>query len=167
MVNRYFLAFLFYLIKKNKIFLECGLVENSSNLKIVGGKEAVPHSWPSIVFIDFYYKYEFKQPNGIVENKTEESTCGGSLIDRYTVLTAAHCFTKKFTVEDVFGKEHEVIVKPNKFHSTFESMYNVYIGMHDVGDLDGKLDGIKVPVYKFKIVFINFFENKPLKELRF
>jgi hypothetical protein len=43
--------------------------------RIVGGQEAVPHSWPWLVSL---------QSDG-------HHFCGGTLIDEYHVLTAAHC----------------------------------------------------------------------------
>jgi secreted trypsin-like serine protease len=46
--------------------------------KVVGGNEAVPHTWPWMAALAF-------QRNFI---------CGGSLIDPQFVLTAAHCFAK-------------------------------------------------------------------------
>lgn len=49
----------------------------------MGGIEAVVNSWPSTVYIKITYSY----------NNTNAVTyvCGGSLIDEYTVITAAHC----------------------------------------------------------------------------
>jgi secreted trypsin-like serine protease len=59
-------------------WIECGLKYSTPNVKIVGGTEAVQNSWPSIALI--------RTCNG-----TSCYLCGGSLIDRSTVLTAAHC----------------------------------------------------------------------------
>ncbi|XP_069970812.1 brachyurin-like [Penaeus vannamei] len=55
--------------------------------RIVGGTEAVPHSWPHQValFVDFLY------------------FCGGSLISSEWVLTAAHCVDRHLSVEVVLG----------------------------------------------------------------
>lgn len=47
-----------------------------SNQRIVGGVEAVPHSWPWIVSL-----------------QVRDHFCGGTLIDTRHVLTAAHCIT--------------------------------------------------------------------------
>ncbi|CAF4682842.1 unnamed protein product [Rotaria socialis] len=46
------------------------------NLRIVGGVEAIPNSWPWIVSL-----------------RVRDHFCGGTLIDRKHVLTAAHCLT--------------------------------------------------------------------------
>jgi secreted trypsin-like serine protease len=56
--------------------------------RIVGGQEAVPHSWPWLVSLQYYGGH----------------FCGGTLIDEYHVVTAAHClqdpnmFNAGFTV---------------------------------------------------------------------
>jgi hypothetical protein len=47
-----------------------------SNTKIVGGRMALPHSWPWMVSLRI---------NG-------SHTCGGAIIHEQWVLTAAHCF---------------------------------------------------------------------------
>ena len=56
---------------------ECGLPAISPNVmsRIVGGVEAVPHSWPWMVSL---------QAGG-------DHFCGGSLINNQWVLSAAHC----------------------------------------------------------------------------
>jgi Trypsin len=55
----------------------CGVtpIEPNVNLRIVGGVETVPHSWPWIVSL-----------------QTDRGhRCGGSLINERWVLSAAHC----------------------------------------------------------------------------
>ena len=49
-----------------------------SNYKIVGGREAIPYSWPWMVSL---------RVNGTHQ-------CGGAIIDDQWVITAAHCFEK-------------------------------------------------------------------------
>ena len=71
---------------------DCGLsffnndVEKS--LKIVGGQEAIPHSWPSIVSVNFYYIFDVLI-NNIKYTDTILLTCGGTIISRNKILTAA------------------------------------------------------------------------------
>lgn len=61
------------------------------NSRIVGGIKAIPYSWPSAVLVVFSYKGEIRLPsnNGAGEIVTVRlsSKCGGTLIDRTTVLT--------------------------------------------------------------------------------
>ncbi len=58
--------------------IKCGesyIQPNISSDRIVNGESAVKHSWPYIVYIQI----------------GDYSWCGGSLIDSWNVLTAAHC----------------------------------------------------------------------------
>jgi hypothetical protein len=54
---------------------------------------AIPYSWPSAVLVIFNYKGEIRLPskNGVTEGEVVtvklSSKCGGTLIDRTTVLT--------------------------------------------------------------------------------
>ncbi len=72
---------------------ECGLsfftpnVETKS-LKIVGGKEATPHSWPSIAKLVFYYKFDLVI-NDVQYTDFEEKLCAGTLISNNEILTSA------------------------------------------------------------------------------
>ena len=59
-----------------------------TSLKIVGSQEATPHSWPSMAFVIFSYKFDI-----VINNKKFTDTkvfhCGGTLISQNEILTAA------------------------------------------------------------------------------
>lgn len=81
------------------------LERSNKLLRIVGGEEASPNSWPWQVSI------QAKKPVGFYRRS---HICGGTLINKEWVLSAAHCFiseealneTKKYnaTVIAVLGK---------------------------------------------------------------
>lgn len=90
------------------------------NLRIVGGIEAIPNSWPWTALVCFRYRTEQNPAIQVIYY------CGGTLIDRVTILTVAHCI-----FDTVLIRNQQVKVVPNKFYPTMESMYKVYLGLHD------------------------------------
>lgn len=63
----------------------CGVTFWPPLVKIVGGFEATPHSWPSAAYIVFNYKADvFLQDQGVFYKLEEQMVCGGSLISRDT-----------------------------------------------------------------------------------
>ncbi|XP_055931196.1 chymotrypsinogen B-like [Argiope bruennichi] len=77
---------------------DCGMpaikprVNFESPDRIVGGEEAVPHSWPWQVSLQLFYI----EPNS--------HSCGGALINSQWVLTAAHCF--KYVADPYYYRIH-------------------------------------------------------------
>ena len=56
----------------------CGLTDvELTRVRIIGGQEAKPNSWPMMVSLRF--------------NNSASHSCGGSILNDYFVLTAAHC----------------------------------------------------------------------------
>lgn len=67
--------------------------KGTSHTRIVGGKNANPGEWPWQVNID--YKYNTGNPG---------HHCGGTLITKEWVLSAAHCFYNDQTKENYWFK---------------------------------------------------------------
>ncbi|XP_063423148.1 suppressor of tumorigenicity 14 protein homolog [Mytilus trossulus] len=89
-----------------------------TNSRVVGGREAIPNSWPWQVSLRY---------NG-------GHTCGGSVIHPQWILTASHCFeTDRF--EDLWtvyaGKHHENKTDP---HEQVRNISKILI--HDQYDMD-------------------------------
>ncbi len=60
----------------------------------------------------------------------KEFICGGFLVDRTTVVTAAHCIQEEISVQ-LDSTSYTVKVVPNSYFPTMGSMYQIYLGLHD------------------------------------
>ncbi|KAL0993668.1 hypothetical protein UPYG_G00111360 [Umbra pygmaea] len=71
------------------------------NLKIVGGQDAVPGSWPWQVSL---------------HGSQHDHFCGGSLINKYWVMTAAHCVTSTDPGDLLvyLGRQDQHNINPNE-----------------------------------------------------
>jgi hypothetical protein len=109
------------------------------NLKIVGGQIAYAKSWPSMALI--FYKFNNKGYNTTI-------VCGGSLISRNVVLTAAHCIAKTY---------NGYFVSPQP---TYEAMLTVYLGVHDIYSLSTYPCVKRVVSKVFMVSFLNFIYSR-------
>ncbi|CAF0826377.1 unnamed protein product [Brachionus calyciflorus] len=130
---------------QNNECIRCGL--GGISLKIVGGEQARENSWPSLALIWFDYKFDVDGK----QSTYSTNICGGTLINQDTVLTAAHCFQNEINNTDY----NNLKVELNKYHSTFESMYTIYLGAYDIT----KLNGVTKMKVKSFILHPNYDEN--------
>lgn len=92
--------------------------------KIVGGQEAKPHSWPWIVRLEFAATDEYAQKHGL-----DSWTCGGTIIDEKTILTAAHCIEDSANVTWIAG-DHDKIEHEESQQINIAYTNNGNIHMH-------------------------------------
>ena len=106
------------------------------NARVVGGVPAEPNSWPAQVLVMSNYK-----TNVVLEGQPVmieiSFMCGGTLVNRKTVLTAGHCVVQTFDY-DFRGSTYTIKVSTNQYYPTLESMYRIYIGLHDKNDIPSR-----------------------------
>ncbi|KAG5670256.1 hypothetical protein PVAND_000533 [Polypedilum vanderplanki] len=73
---------------------------------IVGGSNAPPHAYPFIVSIQWVLNWP---------SPSSSHTCGGSLLNRLWVITAAHCLTESpqlGRLDALFGNHQHSVIEP-------------------------------------------------------
>ncbi len=124
------------------------------NLRVVGGIKAVPNSWPAHVYLTINYKAVNLYLKPLDENMTAtlinvtvKYACGGTLINRFTVLTASHCILDKYFLHNYKNRTYLINITSNSFYPSLESMVSVFIGINDTkstnkSDLDRNVSRI-------------------------
>lgn len=103
---------------------ECGIPgvqPRILNTRIMNGKEAVPNSWPWAVSIGL------EGPRDKVPH-----ACGGTLINKRIVVTAAHCVIKN-SIFTLVGSP-----VPYTKYNSIEKMMKIVIGVHDRSEMTEK-----------------------------
>lgn len=85
----------------------------SLSARVVGGDDAVPHSWPWQVSLQY------------LKDDTWRHTCGGTLISSSYVLTAAHCIDKSLTYRVALGKNSLTV--EDEEGSVFSEVDTIYV----------------------------------------
>ena len=94
-------------------------------MRIVGGIAATPYSWPAEVLVYVTISGDYLIASNYY-SISKSFLCGGTLINRYTVLTAGHCIITSFTETVGFSTYTVNVVNPY-----LASQYVVYVGVYD------------------------------------
>lgn len=73
--------------------------------------------------------------NGQTFRISSSSSCGGTLIGKGLVLTAAHCISTSISYT-YNGNQYSYTIVTNSQYPTMGSMYTVYLGAHDITNLN-------------------------------
>lgn len=126
--------------------------------RIVGGVTANRNSYPSQVFIVQNYKALVRIPAYpgssvyYLYTVTKRFFCGGTIVNAFTILTAAQCIGTSFKVTINNVDFYTVQVTPNSYYPTWESMFDVYLGVNDISFINTNSlpssPGIKMSIKK-------------------
>ena len=116
------------------------------------------------VLLEISYK-TFLTIGGLTYNSKFSSFCGGTLIDRKTVLTAGHCIIKSYPFE-INGTIYDVNITSNEFHHSYESIFTVYVGAHSLVS-DGSEVTYTKPHFVKKAIVVTLYFLKSLSHFLF
>ena len=74
------LAFFLFQIIVQTLANDCGITFNNPNVRIIGGVESIPNSFPSMAFLEYRYKLDVTLENNTKTTVKYLSSCGGTLI---------------------------------------------------------------------------------------
>ncbi|KAM4703216.1 chymotrypsin-like elastase family member 3B [Rhinophrynus dorsalis] len=77
----------------------CGVPTFTPQSRVVNGEDAIPHSWP------WQISLQYKSGSAFYH------TCGGSLIASNWVMTAAHCISSSRTYQVVLGEHDRSLIE--------------------------------------------------------
>ena len=124
-------------------------------MKIIGGTIARANSWPSTVYILFSYATNYYIPfYNVTTYQSYYANCAGTLIDRTTVVTAAHCLPESFKFK-YKGITFTSKIEFSSFYPTLESMFTVYLGSQDLNRIN-VAPAVKMNVSK--VILVSYFE---------
>ncbi|XP_025929829.1 chymotrypsin-C [Apteryx rowi] len=103
----------------------CGQPAVPPLVRVVGGEDARPHSWPWQISLQYSFLGSWSH------------TCGGTLIHPSWVLTAAHCISSSRTYRVVLGKQNLAEQEPGAVAAAVEKIivhenWNSYLIINDI-----------------------------------
>jgi V8-like Glu-specific endopeptidase len=120
----------------------------------VGGSVAAAHSWPAMALVIFSFSGTV-QINGLNYRVNTSSMCGGTLIAKTSVLTAAHCVKTSFKYT-LSGRTYTYNFETS---DDVPSYYTIYLGAQNINNLDDP-SIIKAKVNRITKVIFNYNSNK-------
>ena len=87
----------------------------------------------------------------------QQFLCGGTIISNNSIVTSSSCIFDDVVNINLNGKPLTLKIEPNKYHKSLESMFRVYIGLHNISSISEYTDtDISVAVKKIIKVCISF-----------